>query len=289
MMQGARRLTDIANETGTDKGTVHNGAHAYTLVYEPLLEGLRYRPINLMEIGLEIGGPEHGAPSTRSVTDMPSIRMWREYFPQASIYGVDISDFARFETEWFRFRQADCGNAGRLQAVAAGFRSEGIAFAVIIDDASHASYHQQLTLLNLFSLLKPGGLYIIEDMSWVPKSYEESLPAVPRTREVLAQILTAGAVSNGGAIPGSDWNKILPYVGAILTFDDLYLADLRRCYAARQGGAAASDVSAVRRLYKGGRSIARLLAGERVAPHVSQSKLAVLQRVPVVAGDAGMG
>lgn len=288
MMQGARRLTDIANETGTDKGTVHNGAHAYTLVYEPLLEGLRHRPINLMEIGLEIGGPERGAPSTRSVTDMPSIRMWREYFPQASIYGVDISDFARFETEWFRFRQADCGDAGRLQAVAAEFRSEGIAFDIIIDDASHASYHQQLTLLNFFGLLKPGGLYIIEDMSWVPKSYEASLPSVPRTREVLAQILASGSVSDGGAIPASDWEKILFDVGTILTFDDLYLTDLSRCYSARHGRVAASDASAFRRLYKGGRSIARLLAGERVAPQVSYAKLAVLQRVPMDTRGAGM-
>lgn len=86
------QLTEIANETGTDKGTVHKDGHAYTLVYEPLFEQLRDRPINLLEIGLSIGGPELGQPASRKVTDAPSIRMWHEYFPKARIFGIDISD-----------------------------------------------------------------------------------------------------------------------------------------------------------------------------------------------------
>ena len=87
-----RRLTEIANEAGTAKGTVHMNAHAYTLVYEPFFEQLRDRPINLLEIGLSIGGPELGQPASRSVTDAPSVRMWRDYFRRpgflASIFRI---------------------------------------------------------------------------------------------------------------------------------------------------------------------------------------------------------
>jgi hypothetical protein len=33
----ARRLTEIANDYGTDKGTTHGDRHGYTLIYELLL------------------------------------------------------------------------------------------------------------------------------------------------------------------------------------------------------------------------------------------------------------
>jgi len=42
---------------------------------------------------------------------------------------------------------------------------------IIIDDASHASHHQQNAFLTLFPKLRSGGLYIIEDLRWQPKTY----------------------------------------------------------------------------------------------------------------------
>lgn len=280
-MASARRLTDIANDTGTDKGTVHNSAHAYTLVYEALFESLRDRPINLLEIGLAIGGPEHGASADRDVTDVPSIRMWREYFPLATIYGADISDFSKFETSWFKFSRVDCGDVSGLDAIAERFRTDGVRFDIIIDDASHASYHQQLTLLKFFDLLKPGGFYVIEDLGWVPEAYETSLPSVPRTREVLAGILEKGRASQTGALQSSEWDAVMAHVGSILSFDGAYLADLRRFYTARSGGGRkAGGASFLGNLYKRVRSVVRLLTGETASSHVRQMQLAILQRTP---------
>ena len=52
-------------------------------------------------------------------------------------------------------------------------------FDIIIDDASHASHHQQNGFLELFPRLKSGGLYIIEDLRWQPETYEK--PGITKT------------------------------------------------------------------------------------------------------------
>ncbi|MBR0738732.1 hypothetical protein JQ581_17490 [Bradyrhizobium liaoningense] len=195
-------LTDLANKYCTDKGTVTGAGHGYTLVYDMLFNSLRNQPINFLEIGLCAGGPEVDGPVNRATERLPSVSMWREYFPQAMIYGLDISDFSDFQTNWFRFFRADCGSRDELGAVI----RTGVQFDVIIDDGSHASYHQQTTLDVLFPALKPGGLYVIEDLDWQPTTYEAQLPKVEKT---------------------TDFLKRTSY-GTLLTFSDDALASLRK-------------------------------------------------------------
>jgi hypothetical protein len=230
-----QRLTEIANEVGTDKGTVLGDAQGYTLIYEMLFEPIRDQALNLLEVGLAIGGPEHGKLASREVTDVPSVRMWRRYFPNAKIFGVDISDFSAFETDWFGFRKADCGDEAQLDEVVAELSGSGVALDVIVDDASHASFHQQLTMLKLFSLLKPGGFYIIEDLNWQPKSFEAHLPKVPTTSRLLANFLEIGGFLNTGSIPEESWQSVARRIGSTILVDEDYLLHLRRSYNLRSG------------------------------------------------------
>jgi hypothetical protein len=174
-------LTDLANRYGTDKGTLAGAGHGYTLVYDLLFRSFQNRPLNFLEIGLSAGGPEVDGPIKRNPTSLPSVSMWHDFFPQAMIYGLDISDFSDFETSWFKFFRADCGRREELKRVA----DTGVQFDIIIDDGSHASYHQQLTLEMLFPTLKPGGLYAIEDLNWQPATYEAKLPKVAKTTDFL--------------------------------------------------------------------------------------------------------
>jgi hypothetical protein len=228
-----RRLTEIANEARTDKGTEHGDAQGYTLVYEMLFEPMRDRALNFLEAGLAIGGPEHGMPASRQVSEAPSVRMWKEYFPHARIFGLDISDFSAFETDRFKFYQADCGDGKQLDNVVAELSGSGVFLDIIVDDASHASFHQQLTMLKLFPLLKAGGLYIIEDLHWQPKSYEGRLPKVPKTGTLFAELLENGRFVNTGSISEKDWQAVLARVGSTILLDQDYLLHLSHGYNVR--------------------------------------------------------
>jgi len=160
-------LTDLADKYGSDKGSKK---HRYTELYHMLFQPHVDRPINFMEMGLLIGGPEHGIDADRKTTDLPSIRMWLEYFKEAHITGLDISDFSWFEHERFSFVRCDMDTREAIQDVTSALPEMDI----IVDDASHASHHQQNAFLELFPKLRSGGLYIIEDLRWQPEAYEKS-------------------------------------------------------------------------------------------------------------------
>ena len=125
--------------------------HWYAQHYEDLFSGLRHKKINILEIG--VGGyedPKHGG---------NSLRMWRDYFPNGRVYGIDIFDKSphnqgRIKT--FRGSQAD---ADFLDALV---REIGT-IDIIIDDGSHIAEHILFTFKHLFPHLSDRGFYVIED------------------------------------------------------------------------------------------------------------------------------
>lgn len=78
-------LTELMNEYGSDKGT--NG---YTEVYERLLREKRNRVEVVIEIGIGTNNPKLA--SNMGVNGKPgaSLRAWRDYFTNSSIYGLDV-------------------------------------------------------------------------------------------------------------------------------------------------------------------------------------------------------
>jgi SAM-dependent methyltransferase len=172
-------LTRLADKYGTDKGTVHFFRHRYTLLYDLLFAPLRQSEITFVEIGLALGGPETAEGRVERRVDPPSIRMWLEYFSRATIVGYDITDFSHFEHPRFRFVRGDLGNEADYERL----RAAASSFDIIVDDASHASPHQQLAFRNLFGHLAPGGIYVIEDLHWQSPVYEDQQRKVPKTAE----------------------------------------------------------------------------------------------------------
>jgi SAM-dependent methyltransferase len=171
-----KNLTDLANKYGSDRGALAGSKHRYADLYELAFRHIRDQPIVLLEIGLAPKGPEIDG-SVEQRLDSPSVSMWLEYFPSAEIVGFDIRDFSHLWHERFSFIRGDCGSRQALAQLA----DENERFDIIIDDASHASYHQQLSFIMLFPKLAHGGLYIIESLHWQSPYFQPQLPQTPTT------------------------------------------------------------------------------------------------------------
>lgn len=180
-------LLDLANRHMTDKGTDVGHAHNYVSLYSFLFEQFRYQDFSMLEIGLERGGVEAGASVDRMGTDVPSIRMWLEYFPNAKLYGFDLSNFDHIRLDRFQFHRGDLGDVNDLDRL----RDALPPMKLIIDDGSHASFHQQLAFLKLFEKVEPGGYYVIEDFHWQPP-FESMLPACQKSARVFEGFLQTG-------------------------------------------------------------------------------------------------
>ena len=141
-------LQELALRHGTDK----EGVHFYSAAYASHLEHLRDRQIRLLEIG--VGGYKD------PLSGGESLRMWKEYFPNAQIVGLDIYDKSGLAEERIAIVQGDQSDPGVLEDIGVRFGP----FDVIIDDGSHISSHVIASFRGLFRYLKVGGIYAIEDL-----------------------------------------------------------------------------------------------------------------------------
>lgn len=197
--RGLPNLTDLADRYGSDKGSAK---HRYTELYNMLFQPWRDAPIRFLEMGLQIGGPELGHSQDRATTDLPSVRMWLEFFAKAQIWGLDVSDFSWFSHERFQFVRCDMDARANVAAAACGMPPMDI----MIDDASHASHHQQNAFLELFPRLNDGGLYIIEDLRWQPEAYEQK--GMTKTADLFQTYLQTGVFSHSDPAMADAFNAL---------------------------------------------------------------------------------
>jgi len=147
-MQVNNVLTKIGRSTGTDKATYHN----FTPVYERFLFDKKDTMKQMIEIGVFQGG---------------SIKMWDIYFPTCKILGLDINS-KYFHEHVFsdKVNLAVCNavNEAEFTDILRKHEIQPGTVDLIIDDASHIVSHQLKTIELAWKYVKPGGLYIIEDM-----------------------------------------------------------------------------------------------------------------------------
>lgn len=207
-------LTELANYYRSDKGTVWQCAHGYTRIYETLLEPAREAAIHLAEIGLMHGVHQKEFQGKETEIGCPSLNMWADYLPWASVYGFDCIDFQYLSKGRIRIHHGDQGSCEDLKAFAAMAENE---FDVIIDDGSHISWHQQTTLITLFQYLSPGGIYVIEDLHYQPPGTEQN--GVPRTLDFLRELRCGGGDTS--AIKREEIIELQSEIEQIYFFDSL--------------------------------------------------------------------
>lgn len=196
--RGQKNMTDLADWYGSDKGSKK---HRYSELYQMLFLPYQQREIAFLEMGLQIGGPEHGKDADRATPDLPSVRMWLEFFDKANVHGLDVSDFSWFSDPRFTFHRCDMDTRENIALSAATMTTD---FDIIIDDASHASHHQQNGFLELFSKVKSGGLYIIEDLRWQPDAME--VRGITKTAALFQSYIQTGVFTHSDTAVAAAFN-----------------------------------------------------------------------------------
>jgi len=217
------RLYKLTAATMSDKGLP---GHGYVRVYNTFLSKFRDKPISICEVGLLQIKFQSGdfykdliSGNLNEVYDkVPSLDVWRRYFPRAHIVGFDIVKFNPPRDERCIIIQGDQSSRDDLRKIVE-VQPE---FDVIVDDALHASKHQQITLSFLFKYLKPGGLFFIEDLHWQPKKFEDK--RIPKTVEFLKTLANTGKWLSPLAIP-EEKRCLEEQVEKIYFFDSLMGAD----------------------------------------------------------------
>lgn len=145
-------LESLMYKYHTDKSRDdHKYSDLYAMLFEPLRDTLQ----NLTEIGVMAGY---------------SLKVWHDYFPHATVFGVDTFDF---------FKRAEVATSMKSHPRAHLFESDsqsdssikalGLSVGsmdIIIDDADHSFRGQERTLHVMWRFLRAGGYYIIEDVEW---------------------------------------------------------------------------------------------------------------------------
>lgn len=150
-------LHNLGMRHRTDKATYHH----YCDFYE---EHLPRDVTRLLEIG---------------VMDGASLRMWRDYYPGAAIVGIDI--LPRKPVRGCVVMQGDATRG--MDAVRAEVYGP---FDVIVDDGSHMTLDQQVSLGLLWGGVNPGGCYVVEDLhtSFMPNYVNSAYNTVEVLRSV---------------------------------------------------------------------------------------------------------
>ena len=163
-------LTNLSLFYGLDKNKAVS--HNYMPNYEEVLGHKKNEVKALLEIG--VGGVydlSHtlagGDPQRNFYKSGNSLRMWRDYFINANVYGMDIREDLMFTEDRIKTFIANQHDENDLRRVITEIKSK---LDVIIDDGSHDPNDQVFSFINLRKYLALKGVYIIED---IPAPYIE--------------------------------------------------------------------------------------------------------------------
>jgi hypothetical protein len=142
-------MRELFDKYDCDKGW----AHSYEKVYEKDFKKVKNDSINILELGIYEG---------------KSLEVWLEYFPNATVYGIDIFD--RLNPSSVPVLQND-----RVKWIKGNMQTPDIhkkikdnwgnvKFDFIIDDGEHIPNANQKTFKNFIEYLKDDGAYYIEDV-----------------------------------------------------------------------------------------------------------------------------
>ena len=134
-------------------------AHPYTPFYYELFKDKVDSVKKVLEIG--IGTANYMYHHPKHYIKGASLRMWRDFFPNAQIYGADILPEAMFEDDRIEtFLCDERKNEDLIKLI----EKTGSDIDIFIDDALHSRPVQVELCKTMMPMLKKDVIYIIEDV-----------------------------------------------------------------------------------------------------------------------------
>jgi hypothetical protein len=141
-------LSEIADNTRTDKNTVHS----YLPLYQTLLISKKETAKNILEVGIQSGG---------------SIKLWSDFFTNANVYGIDImgaDNLWEGITNNERIILHTSTDAYNDDFFVSNFLNKNIRCDFMLDDGPH-SLESMKKFIRLYSqIMTDDGILIIEDV-----------------------------------------------------------------------------------------------------------------------------
>lgn len=162
-------LSGLCDKYGSDKGElVGSGhpypwpSHTYADFYSRTFSHCRPSVTKVFECGLGTNNP--GLASSMDVNGKPgaSLRVWRDYFPNALIYGADVDREILFEEERIKTHFIDQLDPETIEAFWEWV--DDADFDFMVDDGLHTFEAGNCLFTHSIDLLSETGIYVIEDV-----------------------------------------------------------------------------------------------------------------------------
>ena len=162
-------LAKLCDYHGSDKGSLSKGPHpypwtphSYSDYYEMIFAPMRFNVKKVFECGIGTNNPKLA--SNMSVNGKPgaSLRVWRDYFPNAQIVGGDVDKSILFEETRIKTYYIDQTDLQSIQSFWNKVDQED--FDLILDDGLHTVDAGIKLFTQSIKKLSPTGFYIIEDV-----------------------------------------------------------------------------------------------------------------------------
>ena len=164
-------LSELCDKYGSDKGynKIENRIfynnwhpHNYTDYYSSLFEHSRIGIKKIFECGIGTNNPDIPSSMGKEYKPGGSLKMWRDYFPNANVYGADIDKDILFESERIKTFYVNQLEKNSIEEMWSNIGVNN--FDIIIDDGLHTYDAGKCMFDNSFNKLRVGGIYIIEDV-----------------------------------------------------------------------------------------------------------------------------
>jgi hypothetical protein len=163
-------LSQLCDKYGSDKGAIKSfghpypwPSHTYADFYSRLFSHCRHSIKNVFECGIGTSNPNLVSSMCADGKPGASLRVWRDYFPNAMIYGGDIDQETLFEEERIKTFYIDQLDP---KAIEAFWNAVGAGnFDFMVDDGLHTFESGACLFSHSVAHLSREGVYIIEDVA----------------------------------------------------------------------------------------------------------------------------